>query len=53
MEQIQRAVIQMEQVTQKNAAGAEESASAGTELTGHAEAMRALVEEMREMVGAA
>jgi hypothetical protein len=35
------------------AAGAEESASAGTELTGHAETMRALVEEMREMVGAA
>jgi methyl-accepting chemotaxis protein/methyl-accepting chemotaxis protein-1 (serine sensor receptor) len=53
MEQIQRAVVQMEQVTQKNAAGAEESASAGTELTGHAESMRALVEEMREMVGAA
>jgi methyl-accepting chemotaxis protein/methyl-accepting chemotaxis protein-1 (serine sensor receptor) len=53
MEQIQRAVVQMEQVTQKNAAGAEEGASAGTELTGHAETLRALVDEMREMVGAA
>ena len=52
MEQIQRAVVQMEQVTQKNAAGAEEGASAGTELTSHAETLRALVEEMREMVGA-
>jgi methyl-accepting chemotaxis protein len=52
MEQIQRAVVQMEQVTQKNAAGAEESASAGTELTGHAETLRALVDEMRQMVGA-
>jgi methyl-accepting chemotaxis protein/methyl-accepting chemotaxis protein-1 (serine sensor receptor) len=53
MEQIQHAVVQMEKVTQKNAAGAEESASAGTELTGHAETLRALVEEMRMMVGAA
>ena len=53
MEQIQRAVVQMEQVTQKNAAGAEESASAGAELTSHAETLRTLVEEMREMVGAA
>ncbi|HUP02628.1 MAG TPA: methyl-accepting chemotaxis protein [Bryobacteraceae bacterium] len=53
MEQIQRAVVQMEKVTQKNAAGAQESASAGTELTSHAETLRALVEEMRIMVGAA
>jgi methyl-accepting chemotaxis protein/methyl-accepting chemotaxis protein-1 (serine sensor receptor) len=53
MEQIQHAVVQMEQVTQKNAAGAEESASAGTELTSHAETLRTLVGEMRQMVGAA
>lgn len=53
MDQIQRAVIQMEHVTQKNAAGAEESASAGAELHGHADGLRALVQEMREMVGAA
>jgi methyl-accepting chemotaxis protein/methyl-accepting chemotaxis protein-1 (serine sensor receptor) len=52
MEQIQRAVVQMEQVTQKNAAGAEESAAAGAELSGHADGLRALVHEMRAMVGA-
>jgi len=36
MEQIARAIVQMEQVTQRTAAGAEESASAGAELDGHA-----------------
>ena len=34
MDQIQRAVVQMERVTQKNAAGAEQGASAGAELSG-------------------
>ncbi len=53
MDQIQRAVVQMEQVTQKNAAGAQQSASAGAELTGHAETLRGLVHQMREMVGSA
>jgi methyl-accepting chemotaxis protein/methyl-accepting chemotaxis protein-1 (serine sensor receptor) len=52
MEQIARAVMQMEQVTQRTAASAEESASAGTDLNNHANALRALVHEMREMVGA-
>jgi methyl-accepting chemotaxis protein/methyl-accepting chemotaxis protein-1 (serine sensor receptor) len=52
MEQIARAVMQMEQVTQRTAASAEESASAGTDLNSHANALRALVHEMREMVGA-
>lgn len=52
MERIQRAVIQIEQVTQKNAAGAQQSASAGAELTGHADSLHNLVVEMREMVGA-
>ena len=51
MEQISRAIVQMEQVTQRTAAGAEESASAGTELDGHASTLRDLVHEMREMVG--
>jgi methyl-accepting chemotaxis protein len=51
MEQIARAVLQMEQVTQKNAASAEESASAGTELDRHAAGLHDLVGEMREMVG--
>ena len=52
MEQISRAVLQMEQVTQKTAAGAQQSASAGTELDGHATNLRDLVHDMREMVGA-
>ena len=52
MEQIARAVMQMEQVTQRTAASAEESASAGTDLNSHADALRALVHEMRSMVGA-
>jgi len=52
MEQISRAVLQMEQVTQQTAAGAEESASAGAELDGHASRLRNLVHEMREMIGA-
>ena len=52
MEQIARAVMQMEQVTQRTAASAEESASAGTDLNSHAGALRALVHEMRDMVGA-
>jgi methyl-accepting chemotaxis protein/methyl-accepting chemotaxis protein-1 (serine sensor receptor) len=51
MEQISRAVMQMEQVTQRTAASAEESASAGTDLSSHANALRNLVHEMREMVG--
>lgn len=51
MDQISHAVARMEQVTQKTAAGAQQSASAGTELSGHAEVLRALVGEMQEMVG--
>jgi methyl-accepting chemotaxis protein len=52
MEQISRAVVQMEQLTQKSAASAEESASAGAELNGHAGTLRDLVHQMHEMVGA-
>ena len=51
MDQISRAVMQMEQVTQRTAASAEESASAGADLNSHANALRTLVHEMREMVG--
>jgi methyl-accepting chemotaxis protein len=52
MEQISRALLQMEQVTQRTAAGAEQSASAGAELDTHATRLRNLVHEMRELVGA-
>ena len=53
MDQISRAVLQMEKVTQRTAAGAEQSAAAGGQLDGHANDMRALVHEMRAMVGGA
>jgi methyl-accepting chemotaxis protein len=52
MDQIARAVLQMQSVTQTNAAAAQQSASAGAELNAHADALRALVLEMRDMVGA-
>jgi methyl-accepting chemotaxis protein/methyl-accepting chemotaxis protein-1 (serine sensor receptor) len=51
MEQISRAILQMEQVTQRTAAAAHESASAGNDLNGHANTLRTLVHEMRDMVG--
>ena len=51
MDQISRAVIQMEKVTQRTAAGAEQSAAAGGQLDSHASDLRALVHEMRAMVG--
>jgi methyl-accepting chemotaxis protein len=51
MEQIARAVLQMEKVTQRTAAGAEQSAAAGTQLDGHANDLKTLVGEMRAMVG--
>lgn len=53
MNQISHTVLQMEKVTQETAAGAEESASAGVELNGHAAQLRTLVQDMRQMVGTA
>jgi len=52
MEQISHAVLQMQEVTQAAANNAEQGASAGNELNGHADGLRTLVHEMREMVGA-
>jgi methyl-accepting chemotaxis protein/methyl-accepting chemotaxis protein-1 (serine sensor receptor) len=52
MEQISRAVLQMQEVTQAAAGNANDGATAGKELNGHADALRTLVHEMREMVGA-
>jgi methyl-accepting chemotaxis protein len=51
IEQIAKAVTQMEQVTQKTAASAEESASASEELSAQAQAMRSVVAELQTMVG--
>jgi len=52
MDQIASAVLHMEQVTQKTATSAQQSASAGAQLNEHAVRLSTLVEEMREMVGA-
>ena len=50
--QINIAVGEMENVTQSNAAGAEESASASEELNAQAEEMRRIVGELLQLVGA-
>ncbi|MEW6262873.1 MAG: methyl-accepting chemotaxis protein [Thermodesulfobacteriota bacterium] len=51
--QINQAMSQMDQVTQKNAANAEETASASEELNAQAESMRDIVTELAAMVGGA
>ena len=51
IEQIAKAVTQMEQVTQKTAASAEEGASASEELSAQAQTMQAVVAELQQMVG--
>jgi len=52
MDQIATTVRDMDHVTQTTAHGAQETAAAGAELKEHATALRGLVREMREMVGA-
>ncbi len=51
MDQIARTVLHMDQVTQKTAESARQSASAGSQLSEHAASLSALVDEMREVVG--
>jgi len=53
IEQIGKAIAQMEQVTQKTAANAEEGASAAEELTGQSESLKHIVERLTAMVGGA
>jgi methyl-accepting chemotaxis protein len=53
IEQITSALSQLEKVTQTVAAGAEESASASTELGSQAEAMKKIADDLVGMVGAA
>ena len=53
IEQIAKAVGQMDQVTQKAAAHAEQSASAGEELSAQAVAMADIVEKLTALVGRA
>lgn len=51
IEQIGKAITQMEQVTQKTAANAEESAAAAEELTAQSETLKDVVERLTAMVG--
>jgi methyl-accepting chemotaxis protein/methyl-accepting chemotaxis protein-1 (serine sensor receptor) len=51
IDQIARAVTQMDQTTQSTAASAEQSASASEELSAQAEAMKQVVHQLRTMVG--
>jgi hypothetical protein len=52
IEQIGRAIAQMERVTQTGAASAEESAAAAEELSTQSEALQHAVDQLRIMVGA-
>jgi methyl-accepting chemotaxis protein len=51
IDQIARAITQMDQVTQGTAASAEESAAAAAELSAQAEALSGVVQRLRLMVG--
>jgi len=51
IEQVGKAIAQMEQVTQKTAANAEESASAAEELNAQSETVKGIVERLTAMVG--
>jgi methyl-accepting chemotaxis protein len=51
LEQIGKAITQMEQLTQKTAANAEESASAAEELNAQSEGLKDVVERLTAMVG--
>ena len=51
IEQISKAISQMEQVTQSTAASAEESASASEELTAQAAALKGIADELALLVG--
>ena len=52
IEQISKAVAQMDQVTQSTASSAEESASASEELSAQAQALRQVVTRLEALVGA-
>jgi methyl-accepting chemotaxis protein/methyl-accepting chemotaxis protein-1 (serine sensor receptor) len=51
IEQVSKAMTQMEQVTQKAAANAEESASAAEELTAQSKTLKDVIEQLIAMVG--
>ncbi len=51
IEQIGSAITQMDQVTQRSAAGAEEGAAAAEELTAQSESLKGVVAQLTQMVG--
>ena len=51
IEQISEAISQMDLVTEKTVASAEESASVGRQMGSHVESLRAAVEKLRRMAG--
>ena len=51
IEQVNKAVADMDRVVQQNAANAEENASASEEMNSQAEQMRGFVDELASMVG--
>jgi len=51
IEQVSAAVVQMNQVTQSNAANAEESASAGEELSAQVEQVNSMIQDLVAIVG--
>ncbi len=53
IDQVNQAVAQMDSVTQRNAANAEESASASEELNAQADSMREMVNDLAALVGGA
>jgi methyl-accepting chemotaxis protein len=53
IEQISKAIAQMDQVTQSTAASAEQSASASEEMSAQAQALNRVVLELRSLVGGA
>lgn len=52
MEEIGKALLRMQSVTEKTAAGAEESAAMGERLSGGSHELRSLVEKLDSLVGA-
>ena len=51
IEQISKAILQIQQVTQQTAASAEEGASAGAQMGAEADHLQAAVNRMRAMLG--
>jgi methyl-accepting chemotaxis protein len=51
IEQVSRAVTNMNRVTQRTTGSAQDNASAGQQLTSHSETMRSVVRDLRTLVG--